>query len=109
MIKKYVRPVLNNEEINEIHTNLKGSETTFWLPHPVYDVVKLRHFEQVDEHGNFEPPDIFYDGVIFGLTSESSHNNEVKLGSCKLLGVLLPSSTCLTLALDVIYKIRDYK
>ena len=70
--------MLSSDEIIEIHENLVSSESTFWLPQPYYNVIKLRHFDQVDDGGNFPLPDIFYEGVVFGLTCESSHDNEVE-------------------------------
>jgi hypothetical protein len=72
-----VRPVLSVDEIQDIHDNLKSAESTFWLPAPLNDVVKVRHFTHVDDNGNFEPPHVFYEGVIYGLTWESSHQLEV--------------------------------
>ena len=71
-IQKYVRPVLSEDQIAEIHGNLRTSESTFWLLDPYYDVIKLRHFTHVNDEGNFPLPSLFYDGVVFGLTSESS-------------------------------------
>ena len=65
------------DEVTEIYTNLRSSESTFWLPGPYYNVVKLRHFTHVGDDGNFALPDIFYDGVVYGLTWEHSHDNEV--------------------------------
>ena len=75
--QKYVRPMLSTDEILEIYKNLKSSESTIWLPNPYYNVVKLRHFTHVGDDGNFALPDMFYDGVVYGLTWEHSHDNEV--------------------------------
>lgn len=69
--------MLSTDEIKEIHANLIGAETTFWLPPPFHDIVKLKHFTHVDDDGNIQPPKLFYDGVIYGVTAESSHDNEV--------------------------------
>ena len=69
--------MLSTDEILEIYKNLKSSESTIWLPNPYYNVVKLRHFTHVGDDGNFALPDMFYDGVVYGLTWEHSHDNEV--------------------------------
>jgi hypothetical protein len=42
--------------------------------------VQLRFHSSVSKHGNFPPPDVFYAGVVFGITWENSHALEVNDG-----------------------------
>jgi hypothetical protein len=42
-----------------------------------YPSVKLKFHPIVGNHGTHRLPDLFYDGVFFGLTDEDSHDIEV--------------------------------
>ena len=52
------------------------AETSFVLPLPSYDTVKIRFHTSVSDHGNDPPPDIFFQGVTFGITSQNPYNLE---------------------------------
>ncbi len=54
------------------------SETTFSLPEPHYDFVTVKFHSTASKHGHFRLPEIFYDGVVYGLTWENSHKLEVQ-------------------------------
>lgn len=51
-------------------------ETQVWMPLPSYDVVRFRFFQQINKHGNFPLPNLFYGGVIFGISDGNSHDIE---------------------------------
>ncbi len=53
------------------------SETLFQMPNS--DVINLRRFSSVSHEGNFHLPDMFYEGVTFGLTTSNSHSLPVRL------------------------------
>jgi hypothetical protein len=69
-----IRPVLNNHQQSILHHNLLHGETNFQLPEPYYDHIKVRFHQSVGQEGSYEPPQLFYDGVMFGLTDSNSHN-----------------------------------
>lgn len=48
------------------------AETSFQLP-PNDEVIKLRFVPHVDKRGTFDPPDLFYDGVVIRIGAENSH------------------------------------
>lgn len=60
-----------------IYINTFYGETVFELPEPYYDTVALKFYTTASKHGHFQPPEIFYSGVIYGITSENSHNSVV--------------------------------
>jgi len=68
-----LRPVLSPVEMRIIHTNLMHAETQFWMPLPSYDTIKLRFHPAVTSAGVHQPPELFYKGVVFGLTDKNSH------------------------------------
>ncbi len=54
------------------------AETKFILPPPSDEVVKLRfHTYSIKTQFHKEPPQLFYDGVVFGLTATNSYNIKV--------------------------------
>ena len=52
-------------------------ETLFEMPGPSYDTIKLRFHSEASKHGHFRPPDFFYEGVVYGLTWQNSHDLDV--------------------------------
>lgn len=73
---KYIRPVLTENEISRIQHITQIAETEFWLPLPSYDIVKLHYHSHASKHGTISPPELFYSGVTFGLSTENSHSLE---------------------------------
>ena len=71
-----VRPNLSDSEMHYIQRVMMNAETSFVLPLPSYDTVKLRFHTSVPDQGTVAPPDIFYRGVMFGLTSQNPFNLE---------------------------------
>ena len=69
-----IRPMLTEEEQYAIHLNTMNAETEFTLPLPSYDTIKLRFHSAVTLKGSHQPPEMFYNGVTFGLTEGNSHN-----------------------------------
>lgn len=73
---KYIRPVLTKEKMAEIYTDTLYGETSFELPRPSYDTARLMFQAQASKHGHFRAPSLFYEGVVFGLTWQNSHQLE---------------------------------
>lgn len=48
-------------------------ETSFAMPDDG-DLIKVRFFQSVNKHGNFQPPELFYEGVVFRIGVENSHD-----------------------------------
>lgn len=71
---KFIRPVLSGDEIAAIHHKTMFAETSFHFRGEINDVISVRHFTSASKAGNFAPPQIFYDGVFYGLSWENSHN-----------------------------------
>ena len=69
-----IRPILSQKEQNVIRRNLMLAETQFWMPLPSYNVITMKFHQQVSKHGNFHPPQLFYDGVVFGISSDNAHD-----------------------------------
>ena len=69
-----LRPLLSQQEQNVIRRNLMLAETQFWMPLPSYNIITIKFHQQVNKHGNFHPPQLFYDGVVFGLSSDNPHD-----------------------------------
>lgn len=69
-----VRPVLSDESQLKIRKIALYAETNFWMPHPSYDVVSLVFHTSIAKGGVLQPPQLFYDGVTFGISAENSHN-----------------------------------
>ena len=67
------RPVLNKDQMEQLKINTREGETNFWMPRPSYDQIKIRFHASAPKHGTHEPPEMFYQGVIFGLTDTNSH------------------------------------
>lgn len=55
------------------------SETSFKLPEPWYDLVALKFSTSVDRHGHHQPPEVFFGGVVYGVSSNNPHNLEVSV------------------------------
>ena len=66
-----LRPHLSQREITYIHAVTMNAETEFTMPPPSKDIVKLRFHSSATEHGTHSPPQMFYQGVIFGLSHEN--------------------------------------
>ena len=69
-----LRPILSVQEQNVIRRNLMLAETQFWMPLPSYNIITIKFHQQVNKHGNFHPPQLFYEGVVFGLSSDNPHD-----------------------------------
>ena len=69
-----IRPILSQKEQNVIRRNLMLAETQFWMPSPSYNIITMKFHQQVSKHGNFHPPQLFYDGVVFGISSDNAHD-----------------------------------
>lgn len=52
------------------------SETSLELP--TFENIRFKFFTSVPEHGNFRLPQMFYQGVTFGITALNSHDVEVR-------------------------------
>lgn len=72
------RPILSTEDMANIYTNTLYAETIFELPDPFFDTVSLQFHTSATKHGHFQPPEIFYSGVIYGITSDNSHGHKVR-------------------------------
>jgi len=55
---------------------LDNLETMFKLPEPYYDTIGTRFHTTASKHGHFRLPDLFYTGVVYGITAENSHGME---------------------------------
>lgn len=90
---RLVRPVLTATNMAAIQHIALRQENKFVLPKPsdelieadhlimrkqanLAETVKLRFYSQAGIHGNFKAPDLFYEGVTFGITVENSHELE---------------------------------
>mmetsp|Transcript_16311 Transcript_16311/g.30449 ORF Transcript_16311/g.30449 Transcript_16311/m.30449 type:complete len:215 (+) Transcript_16311:94-738(+) len=73
---KEIRPVLSVEEMANIYVSTFYAETHFKLPEPYYDNVALKFSTSVDRHGHHPPPELFYDGVVYGVSASNPHNIE---------------------------------
>lgn len=71
---KMIRPMLNGDEMEILKTNTRNGETNFWMPEPSSDQVKLRFHAAATKKGTHQPPELFYNGVVFGLTDQNSHD-----------------------------------
>lgn len=61
-----------------IYVNTMYAETIFELPSNTNnDLVSLKFHTSASKYGHFQPPEIFYSGVMFAISSENSHNNPV--------------------------------
>ena len=69
-----VRPVLSNQELHSIQENTRNGETNLQMPLPSYDQIKLRFHSSATPKGTHQLPELFYKGVVFGLTDENSHD-----------------------------------
>lgn len=59
-----------------IYVNAMYAETIFELPTDLKnDLISLKFHTSASKYGHFQPPEIFYDGVIFAISSENSNNN----------------------------------
>jgi hypothetical protein len=71
---KMVRPMLANHEMESLKLKMREGETNFWMPEPSRDQVKLRFHAAASKKGTHQPPELFYQGVVFGLTDQNSHD-----------------------------------
>lgn len=71
-----IRPVLSESEQRLIRYNTMNAETQFTLPLPSYNTIKLRYHSAATHKGVHQPPELFYEGVVFGLTDMDSHQLE---------------------------------
>jgi hypothetical protein len=71
-----IRPNLTDHEMLYIQRVGMNAETAFVLPSPSYDTVKLRFQSSVSSQGTVSPPDIFFKGVTFGITSQNPYSLE---------------------------------
>lgn len=72
-----IRPVLEGNEMAVIQRTTLFAETSFVLPSPSSDIIKIKFYQNVNKHGNHRLPAFFYDGVTFGIGSENPHKLEV--------------------------------
>jgi hypothetical protein len=56
---------------------VRATETNLELP--TFENVRFKFFTSVPEHGNFRLPQMFYQGVTFGITALNSHDVKVTL------------------------------
>lgn len=73
---KAVRPVLDAEKMADIYRSTFYAETQFVLPEPHYDRVSLKFSTKTDRNGHKAPADIFYSGVIYGVSAFNPHGIE---------------------------------
>lgn len=52
------------------------------LPFPDAGTFSMRFVQAVDKHGTHDLPEMFYEGVMFGVSSGNSHNVEVQYSVC---------------------------
>lgn len=69
-----IRPMLADGEMEMLKTNTRYGETNFCMPEPSKDQVKLRFHAAATKKGTHQPPELFYQGVVFGLTDQNSHD-----------------------------------
>ena len=69
-----IRPVLDEVQQRVIRVNTMNAETQFSLPLPSYDTIKLRFHSAVTQKGVHQPPELFYQGVVFGISDTNSHD-----------------------------------
>lgn len=68
-----VRPLLDAAQMHTMRKDVMNGETQLWLPNPWYDQVKLRFHPAATSAGHHRPPELFYKGVLFGLSDQNSH------------------------------------
>jgi hypothetical protein len=78
---KHVRPVLTVDEMAIIQERIMYAESQFWMPPPSFDQVRLRFQTHAAVHGSFRPPDLFYQGVVFGISDQNPHDLEYTRGN----------------------------
>lgn len=76
-----LRPVLTGFEMTTIQKTTLHAETSFALPLPRADTIKIKFYQSVNKHGNHRLPAFFYEGVTFGIGSENPHKIEVRSNS----------------------------
>jgi hypothetical protein len=73
-----IRPVLTEDEQFDIKRQTMWAETEFCIP-SIYKhsptKVRLRFDTVADHEGHHEPPSLFYDGVVYGVSAEVAHDN----------------------------------
>jgi hypothetical protein len=69
-----IRPYLSLEDMTYIQKVTMNAETQFSMPSPNPDKVKLRFYKAAPQHGTPPPPELFYEGVTFGLSDENPYN-----------------------------------
>jgi hypothetical protein len=66
-----IRPLLLPHEIHIVKHNLQYANTTFYINQ---DTISLRHFQHVNQHGNFHLPELFYQGILFGISESTTQS-----------------------------------
>jgi len=76
-----IRPVLTDHQQRVLRENARDGETNFVLPETADHLaaqlseIKVRFHQQAKKEGVHKPPDMFYNGVMFGITDQNSHNH----------------------------------
>lgn len=73
---KDIRPVLTVKEMANIYVSTMYAETQFKLPEPWYDDVALKFSTVTDRHGHHHPPEVFFSGVVYGISAANPHHIE---------------------------------
>jgi len=74
-----VRPVLTDHQQRVLQENARNGETNFVLPGTADHIaaqqseIKIKFHAQARDGGVHKPPDMFYNGVMFGITDGNSH------------------------------------
>lgn len=69
-----IRPVLTDNQLLNIQRVTLRAETEIMMPPPYTGTISYRFMQSVDKFGTHELPDMFYEGVMFGISAENSHH-----------------------------------
>jgi len=75
-----IRPVLTDHQQRILKENSRNGETNFVLPATADHVaarlseIKIKFHAQVEDGGVHKPPEMFYKGVMFGITDQNTHS-----------------------------------
>jgi len=71
-----IRPYLSPEDMTYIQKVTMNAQTQFSMHSPESDIVNLRFYKAAPQHGTPPPPELFYEGVTFGLSEENPFSLE---------------------------------
>ena len=68
-----MRPVLSDAEQRGLRENIMKGETSFRMLTINEEDIKIMFHQSANKHGVHQPPEMFYRGVMFGITDRNSH------------------------------------